>query len=140
MTSMSGVVLMSIIGSPKSLSLVVCIDMASLLLLSRGTGSPRRLGNEADALETRFLHGENGRADALVLGVDIAADMRLRHIVFVDVLDAADGLDLVLQLLHGLVEQLLLRDLLQLPIDLAGVARAVRTLSDTFSGLVVVGS
>src|SRR3954464_8841697 len=29
MTSMSGVVLMSIIGSPESLSLVVCIDMAS---------------------------------------------------------------------------------------------------------------
>ena len=38
MTSMSGVVLMSIIGSPESLSLVVCIDMASLLLAYGASG------------------------------------------------------------------------------------------------------
>jgi len=78
------------------------------------------LRNEADALETSLLHREDRRTDALVLGIDVAADMRLRHIVFVDVLDTAHGLDLVLQPLHGHIEKLLLRDSLQLPIDLAG--------------------
>src|SRR6476660_3536672 len=40
MTSMSGVVLMSSIGSPESLSLVVCIDMAAYSGLTALRGCP----------------------------------------------------------------------------------------------------
>src|SRR5581483_12000926 len=95
-----------------------------MLLLTRNRAGTR-LRDEADTLEPGFLHGQDGGSDALVLRIDIAADMRLRHIVFVDVLDSADGLDLVLQLLDRPVEQLLLGDLVELPVNLAGSAGAV---------------
>src|SRR4051794_40987115 len=89
MTSMSGVTLTSSIGSPDSLSLVVCIDIAEELLLGPIAGQRRRLRNKADALESSLLHGDDRRADALVLCVHVTADVRLGHIFFVDVLDAA---------------------------------------------------
>jgi hypothetical protein len=66
--------------------------------------------------------------------------MRFGHIFLGDVLDAADLLDLVLELLDRAVEQLLIVDLGQVPIDLAGAAGPAATVSETFSGLVSVGS
>ena len=98
--------------------------MATNSYSTRYAGERRRLGNESDPLEACVLHGDDRRADALVLRVDVTADMRLGHVFFVDVLDAADLLDLVLELLDRPIEQILLIDPGHAPIDLARAARA----------------
>jgi hypothetical protein len=55
--------------------------------------------------EAGHLHGEHCAADAAVRRIDVAANMRLGHGLFGDVLGAAESLYLILQLLDGAVEQ-----------------------------------
>jgi hypothetical protein len=65
--------------------------------------------------------------------------MRLGHILLGDVGRAAELLDLALSLATARSSSSF-ADLLEAPIDLAGAARPALTESETFSGLVVVGS
>ena len=99
----------------------------------------RRLGNEADPAEAGPLHGEDRAADALVGRVDVAADVRLGKLG--DVLDAALALDLVLELLRPPGRAAPAAPSWSGPNRLRSLpAPFERTVSDTFSGLVVVGS
>src|SRR3982751_1584569 len=82
-----------------------------------------RLRDETDALEPGSLHRVHGTPDATERCIDVAADMRFRHIFFGDVLDAAHCLDLVLELLDGPGEQLVGVDARQVPVDLARAGR-----------------
>src|SRR4051812_28390249 len=77
------------------------------------------LRNEADALEPGELHRVHRAADAAERSVDVTADMRLGHILFGDVLNAAHRLDLIFEFLDGPLEQFVRIDLRQIPIDLA---------------------
>ena len=60
--------------------------------------------DKADALEPSFLHRQDDGSNALVLRIDITPDVGFGHIVLVDVLDAAHGFDLILELLDSTLE------------------------------------
>src|SRR5207237_6105073 len=95
------------------------------LLFGAIAGQRRRLGNEADPLEASLLHGDNGGADTLVLGVDITTDMRFGHIFLGDILNSADLLDLIFELTDGPLQKIFLVDPGHTPINFAAPARAV---------------
>src|SRR5205085_1421412 len=77
-TSMSGVVFMSTITSwsPPGCPTFIAMGFQSSMLLH----IIARLGDEADLLNARLLHGQNHLANGLEAGFSVAANMHFRRL------------------------------------------------------------
>jgi hypothetical protein len=108
--------------------------LAPNLLKARGDAAGGRLGNESDPGEPGTLHGVDRTADAPVRGVNIPTNMCLGHILFIDVFDPADRLDLT-----ALSTSCWLLTLVRFQYTPQVPSGSPLTDRLTFSGLVVVG-
>src|ERR1700754_4089125 len=121
MTSISGVVLMSIMGSPSAVPAAIAIGRYSRIAsrLEAGVTAGGRLGNEANLQEAGLLQRRHRPANALVGGVHVTADGRLGQIVRGHIGRSAELFDFLLELRHRAIEQFLGSTLLATPINLA---------------------